>query len=62
MNANSYDTGARAAAATPPGEHIPGPPSGGLIFLWIAWLIVAAMLVFEGGAIFVGILQGVSAG
>jgi hypothetical protein len=59
MNSTSYDNASYAAAATPPGERIPGPPSGGLIFLWIAWLVVAAVLVFEGGAIGLGILQAV---
>jgi hypothetical protein len=59
MNTTSYDDAARAAAATPPGERIPGPPSGGLIFLWIGWLAVAAILVFEGGEIGLGILRAV---
>jgi len=60
MNSNSYDTSAYAAAATPPGEHIPGPPSAGLIFIWICWLLAAAVLFGLGGLVFVGILQSVS--
>ena len=61
MNTSQYDSSAYAAAATPPGERIPGPPSGGLVFLWIVWAIAAAVLVFEGGAIGLGIIHGVAA-
>lgn len=61
MNTTNYDNSVYAAAATPPGERIPGPPSAGLIFLWIAWIIAAAVLIGEGAVIGMGILQGVSA-
>ena len=61
MNTSQYDNSAYAAAATPPGERIAGPPSGGLVFLWIVWIIAAAALVFEGGVIFLGIVEGVMA-
>jgi hypothetical protein len=60
MNTTSYDTSAYAAAATPPGERIPGPPSGGLIFIWICWLLGAAVLAVIGGPVLMGILQAVS--
>lgn len=60
MNTSNYDEARRAAEATPPGEHIPGPPTGGLLFLWIGWLLAAALMIFLGGAVFVGILKGVA--
>jgi hypothetical protein len=60
MNTTSYDHAALAAQATPPGERIPGPPSGGLIFLWIGWLLAAALMIGLGGAVFLGILETVS--
>jgi hypothetical protein len=46
-----------ASAGTTPGRRIPGPPTGGLLFLLIAWLIAAAVILVEGGAVFVGILK-----
>ncbi len=60
MNTTNYDHAALAAASTPPGERIPGPPSGGLVFLWIVWILAAAVLFIEGGIIGLGILQSVA--
>jgi hypothetical protein len=61
MNTTSYDHAALAAAVTPPGERIPGPPSGGYLFVLICWLAAAAVLLGLGGMVFVGILQSVAA-
>ncbi len=61
MNNTSYERSARAAEATPPGEHIPGPPTGGLLVLWIGLLLAAALIIGLGGAIFLGILHDVAA-
>lgn len=61
MNTTAYDHAALAAAATPAGERIPGPPSSGLIVMWIAWLIAALALFGVGGPVFIGILQAVGA-
>lgn len=60
MNTTRYDHAALAAASTPPGERIPGPPTGGYLVAWIAWLIAAAALIGIGGPVFFGILSGLS--
>jgi hypothetical protein len=59
MNTTSYHHAALATAATPPGERIPGPPSGGYVFVLICWLLAAAVLLGLGGMVFAGILQSV---
>jgi hypothetical protein len=61
MNTTSYDQDKLTAAATPSGEHIPGPPHNGLLFLWIVWILAAAAMIVFGGMVFVGILQSVAA-
>ena len=38
MNTTPYERAAKTQAATPAGQRIAGPPHGGLIFLWIAWI------------------------
>lgn len=48
-----------ATSETAPGERIHGPPSGGLIFVWICWLAVAALMILLGGAVFLGIFQDI---
>jgi hypothetical protein len=60
MNTNSYNERQRTAEAAPPGEHIAGRPSQGLTFIWIVWLLAAAVLIFFGAMIFVGIVSSVS--
>jgi hypothetical protein len=60
MNTTRYDDAASAAASTPPGEHIPGLPTGGALFLWVAGIMAAAVLLLFGGMIGLGILQAVS--
>ncbi|MFL5296988.1 MAG: hypothetical protein ACJ798_11460 [Phenylobacterium sp.] len=60
MNTTSHDNAAYADAATPPGERIHGPPSAGLIFVMICWLLAAGVLFVEGALIFAGILEAVA--
>jgi len=60
MNTSSYDRAALASAATPPGQRIPGPPSGGYLVVLILWLLAAAALVAVGGPVLFGILQAVA--
>jgi hypothetical protein len=60
MNTTSYSDKQRMAEATPPGEHVTGPPSPGLAFIWVVWLLAAAVMLVIGGLVFVGILQAVS--
>ena len=56
----TYDDVSRHEPYTAPGERIPGPPSGGLIFLWIGWLLAAGFMLLIGGPVLVGILQAVA--
>lgn len=56
MNASAYDHAAHIAGKVLPGERILGPRSPERVFIWIAWLAGASLLVGLGGMIFVGIL------
>jgi hypothetical protein len=60
MNTTAYGQTDYAAAATAPGERIPGPPSAGMIFVMICWLLAAGVLFVEGAIIFIGILKAVA--
>ncbi len=57
MNSTAYDHAVRIANATLPGERILGRRSPERVFLWIAWLAGASLLVGLGGMIGVGILM-----
>jgi hypothetical protein len=56
MTATAYDHATHIAGKLLPGERILGRRSPGRVFLWIAWVAGASLLVGLGGMIGVGVL------